>query len=97
MALDEMPVAPAMTSASLLPQPSAKPKASPAPTLRHEVEAGRGEEQATTAGQVVERELHAEVEEEEDQAEGGEELEVLGAVEQHRARPCAGRRGSRRP
>ena len=31
MALDEMPVAPAMTKASFVPQPSAKPNASPAP------------------------------------------------------------------
>ena len=34
MALDEMPVAPATRKASLLPQPSAKPKARPAPMLR---------------------------------------------------------------
>ena len=33
MADDEMPIAPAMTSASLVPQPRAKPKARPPPTL----------------------------------------------------------------
>ena len=49
MALDEMPVAPAMTSASLVPQPEREAEGQPGAHVEDEVEAGRGEQQATAA------------------------------------------------
>ncbi len=75
---DEMPTAPTMTKASRLPQPSAKPKASPAPTFEREVDASREDELAASFDELVDGELEPEVEEQEDEAEGGDELEVGG-------------------
>ena len=55
-------------------------------------------EQPAPAGQqVVEGELQPEVEQQQDQAEGGQQLEVVGVLDEDEARACWGRRGCRRP
>ena len=92
MADDEMPIAPAMTNASLAPQPRANPKAMPPPTFRTQVDGTDAEEPSTPFDQVAERELEAEVEQQHDEPERGEQLEVLGMVDERDAGRVRARR-----
>ena len=93
---DEMPTAPAITSASRLPQPSAKPNADAGGDVEAEVDRS-GEGQAAPARrELAEGELQPEVEEQQDQPERREELEVGRVVDQLDAGGVRARRASPR-
>src|SRR5215204_2662802 len=77
---DEMPTAPATTRASPVPRTSANPNASPPPTLSSQVDRPGREELVPAAHEVVEREFEAEVEQQQHEAEGGQQLEVFGLL-----------------
>ena len=82
-------MAPPMTSASELPQPRAKPKSEAAADVQRQ-EDGAGSQKATaTGGQLAERELQAQVEEQQDEPERGNQLQVLRMLDQLEAR-CLG-------
>jgi hypothetical protein len=69
--------------------PEREPERKARADVEDEIHRGRRDEPAASARELVQRELDAEVEEQEDQPERREQLEVLGVGEQHQAR-CVG-------
>ena len=92
MADDEMPIAPAITSASRVPQPSANPNASPPPRLRERYVAPAISELPPARCEIVEGELEAEMEQQQHEAERREQLDVARGGRRARCRECSGRR-----
>jgi hypothetical protein len=63
-----------------------EPEREPDADVEQQVDARREREPPAARGELLDRELDPQVEEQEDQAERGEQLEVLGVAEEHRPR-----------
>ncbi|CAM5627362.1 hypothetical protein SCALM49S_05663 [Streptomyces californicus] len=89
---EEMPRTPARTSASDVPQPSAKPKARPAPTFRARYVPPAMAIFRPPVLRCVHVELEPQVEEQEDESQRGEHLQVVRVREKGVCRGVCGPR-----
>ena len=86
IAVDDVPIIPAMTKISRVPQPSAQPSTRPAPKLSAMYEPPAHSESPPSAEELVDGELDPEVEEQQDQAEHRQQVDRVRVLEHDDAR-----------